>query len=76
MKKPLSPLPRRPLTDRECASILGGLISVLAQNSSVEAARNAVRWWADTDEAWAAIEQAEQFAKQLLAAQSTKSPQA
>jgi hypothetical protein len=40
------------LTERECASLLGGLIGSLINNSSVETVRNAIRWWAETDEAW------------------------
>lgn len=53
MKSPLSPLPRRAdLTDRECASLIGGLLGSMVQNADIESVRNAVRWWAETDEAW------------------------
>lgn len=53
MKYPLSQAPRRQdLTDRECASLIGGLLGSMVQNADIESVRNAVRWWAETDEAW------------------------
>lgn len=58
MKRPLSPAGRRAdLTDRECASLIGGLIGALVQNSDVETVRNAVTWWAETDEVWEPLRQ-------------------
>lgn len=55
-KKPLDTRPRRnDLTDRECASILGGVIGTLAGMADREAVRNAVRWWAETDQAWESV---------------------
>lgn len=56
MKSPLSPLPRRTdLTDRECASLIGGLLGAMVENADIESVRNAVRWWAETDQAWEAL---------------------
>jgi hypothetical protein len=53
MKKPLSTeASRTDMTDRECAAILGSIIGGLAHLSDVATVRNAVRWWAETDEAW------------------------
>lgn len=53
MPNPLSQEPRRcDLTDRECASIIGGLLGSLSQNSNLETVRNTVRWWAENDKAW------------------------
>lgn len=50
----LNPEPRRcDLSVRECTSILGGSIGGLCQNANVETVRQAVQWWAETDEAWA-----------------------
>jgi hypothetical protein len=52
-KKPLSNKPcRKDLTDRECSSILGGVIGGLASMTDLEKIRNAVRWWAESDDAW------------------------
>jgi hypothetical protein len=53
MKNPLSPIEARAdLTDRELTKIIGGLLGGLAQMSNPQDPRNAVRWWAETDEAW------------------------
>lgn len=43
---------RTDLTDRECAKILGGLLGSLIQMAPAETVRQAVRWWAESDEAW------------------------
>jgi hypothetical protein len=52
-KQPLNSNPSRgDLTDRECAAMLGSVIGGLINLSDVEAIRNAVRWWAETDAAW------------------------
>jgi len=49
----LEPEPRRcDLTVREVASILGGLIGSLCENSPPDKVREAVIWWATTDAAW------------------------
>jgi hypothetical protein len=52
MLKPLSKEPARRLTDREVAKVLGGLLGGLCDMSSVDDVKNAVEWWAKTDEAW------------------------
>lgn len=53
---PLSPRPARTnLTDRECSKILGALIGVLVQMADPNDVLSAVRWWADTPDAWTAI---------------------
>lgn len=54
MKKPrLSTVPARTdLTDREFCKIIGGLIGAMVQMGDRDDVRNAVRWWAETDEAW------------------------
>jgi hypothetical protein len=44
------------LTDRECTKLLGALIGGLAQMTDIDTLRNAVRWWADTDVAWQAMD--------------------
>lgn len=58
MKKLSPEVARTDLTDRECTKILGGLIGGLCNLAPIENVRNAVRWWAERDEPWAAIEQA------------------
>lgn len=45
----------RPLTDRECAAFIGGLVGALVRVADPETVRNAVRWWADNDDAYAAL---------------------
>jgi hypothetical protein len=55
MKKTLDPRPARQLTSRECAKILGGVIGGLIDTAKPEDVRAAVRWWAETDEAWEAF---------------------
>ncbi len=52
-KKPLSPKPRRTdFTDREFCNIIGGLLGGLTHAGEIDDLRNAVRWWAETDQAW------------------------
>lgn len=48
----LSTQPQRPLTDRECCSLIGSLIGGLLQHTDEDTVRAAVRWWAETNEAW------------------------
>lgn len=62
MAQPLSEKPARvDLTDRECARIIGGLLGSLAGVAeSIDALRNAVRWWADTDQVWTTFEKIEE----------------
>lgn len=61
MKIHLSDEPvRTDLTDRECAKIIGGIIGSLTQVADAAAVRQAVRWWADTDEAWHLIDRGKQ----------------
>ena len=55
-RKPLDPTPIRTFTDRECASIIGGLLGGLVQYSDVDTVRRAVLWWAETDIAWTMLE--------------------
>jgi hypothetical protein len=63
LKKPLSKETcRTDLTDRECASVLGGVIGTLASMSDIATLRNAVRWWAETDEAWRSVQATKEFA--------------
>lgn len=51
------------LTDRECANVLGCLIGGLATMNDPTVVRRAVRWWADSDEAWRVFDrQREQLA--------------
>jgi hypothetical protein len=53
MKQPLNPTPiRRDLTDRELTRAIGGLLGGLSGMCDLQELRNAVRWWADTDDAW------------------------
>jgi hypothetical protein len=52
----LDPRPtRRDLTDREVAKILGGMLGGLVHLADLETLRRALRWWADTNEAWDGI---------------------
>lgn len=65
--RPLSPIPARAdLTDREFADILGGLIGGLLHRGDLDDLRNAVRWWAEKDECWEAL-QAQKWAVQRAA---------
>lgn len=58
MKQPLDTRPiRKDLTDRECCAALGGLLGGLIRLADLESLRNAVRWWAETDEAWKVLEE-------------------
>lgn len=41
------------LTSREIANLLGGVLGGFVQMSTVEDVRTAIKWWAQTDEAWA-----------------------
>jgi len=43
--------PRRLLTDRECTSLLGGMISTLMTNATPENVVTALNWWANHPEA-------------------------
>ncbi len=53
MTAKLSPVPiREDLTDRECAVLLGGALGGLVRMAGVPTLRRAVRWWAETDDAW------------------------
>lgn len=54
----LDPNPSRELTDRECCSLLGGIIGAMVRTSGVETVRRAVTWWASTDAAWHGLRQA------------------
>lgn len=53
---------RKDLTDREVTAILGGLIGGLVKLvPDVETLRRAVRWWAETDDAWEGIRSIQAF---------------
>jgi 2-phospho-L-lactate transferase/gluconeogenesis factor (CofD/UPF0052 family) len=53
----LNPHPSRTdLTDRECSKLLGSLIGGLCMMADLATVRDAVRWWADSDDAWRAME--------------------
>lgn len=59
-KPTLSPIPaRKDMTDREVAKILAGLMGGLLNMTTLDAIKNAVRWWANTPEAWAIFEAVE-----------------
>ena len=67
MKKPLCTAEcGQNLTDRECCKILGGLIGGLATVANLDDVRNAVRWWADTDEAWEQMKNAQELSQRLM----------
>ena len=54
--KELSVQPSRTdLTDRECARLLGAVLSGLCLMADKQSVRDAVRWWAESDEAWRAM---------------------
>lgn len=49
----LEPEPRRgDLTVREMVSIIGGLVGSLCENAPPEKVRDAIIWWATTEQAW------------------------
>lgn len=52
MRKLSSLEARTDLTDRELAKIIGGLLGSLCMLADPCDLRNAVRWWAETDELW------------------------
>jgi hypothetical protein len=58
---------RDDMTDREIAKILGGLIGSLVQMAEVKDVRNAVRWWAQKDEAWAPFFEVERAMEAVVA---------
>jgi hypothetical protein len=65
-KPELSKEPRRQLTDREMASLIGGFIGVLCdQAESFEALQRAVAWWqpAANPAAWEAIAMSQSIAE-------------
>lgn len=71
MEQPnLDPRPARTdLTDRECARIIGGLLGSLRGVAvDGETLRRAVRWWAESDDAWTAIEKQQRVAEYTGAA--------
>lgn len=43
---------RTDLTDRECTKIIGGVLGGLVEMAEIETIRAAVRWWAESDQAW------------------------
>ena len=43
---------RTDLTNRECSKLLGGIIGVLCQMASTAIVREAVCYWANTDDLW------------------------
>lgn len=51
---------RTDLNSRECAKLLGGLIGALSSMAPLPELREAVRWWAENEEAWKALELAQQ----------------
>jgi hypothetical protein len=55
---------RTDLTDRECSRIIGGVLGGLAGLTDLQALRRAVRWWAETDEAWKLFEEQERAMRQ------------
>lgn len=56
MSQQLDPRPVRALTDREIVTAIGALIGGYCQTSNPSDVRAAVRWLADTDEFWQALE--------------------
>lgn len=55
MKSLSSEAARADLSDRECAKIVGSVIGGLVQMAPIENVRDAVRWWAENDDAWKAV---------------------
>jgi len=64
----LNPEPARELTLRECVKTLGGLIGGLSAGWTDPAVvRDAVRWWAENDEAWRQIKGADAMQRMMMA---------
>ena len=58
------------LTEEECSKIIGGLLTALVTVcSDADTVRNAVGWWADSEEAWAMLEAALDSARHQAEAQ-------
>ncbi|HEY1209991.1 MAG TPA: hypothetical protein VGE85_11525 [Terracidiphilus sp.] len=71
MKKPLETSPsRRDLSDRECSTIIGAVIGGLTQLADIDDIRNAVRWWAENDGAWAQLKAVQALCNKDAAAMS------
>lgn len=46
---------RNDLTSRECAKLIGGLLSSLCDQASIEEVKEAVDWWSQNQTAWDAF---------------------
>lgn len=52
----LDPKPvRNYLTTHECVKLIGGLLSGLCEQASIETVKQAVQWWAENQSAWEAL---------------------
>ena len=70
----MDPRPARTdLTDRECIRLIGGLIGGLTQMADVDTVRAAVRWWAETDEAWVALQKGISLGTSLVVKETKRS---
>lgn len=57
MKTTLNPNPvRTDLTSREIAKLLGGFLGGFVEMASIDDIKTAVKFWADTPEAWESLE--------------------
>jgi hypothetical protein len=61
----LDPREARPLTSREVAKLLGAHIAALAEMSTTEQVCQAVKWWAQSDDVWAKIEEFKRVQQRL-----------
>ena len=52
------------LSPRQCAKLLGGLLSSLCEQASLEDVREAVQWWASNQSAWDAIRRMHDYVKE------------
>lgn len=58
---------RTDLTTRECAKLIGSTIGGLLEMAPLENIRQAVRWWAENDEAWQVLPLGLTEAKKIFA---------
>lgn len=54
-----------PLTQKDLQALFGAFIGGLCNHASTEVVRTAMRWWVETEEAWAAMKDLMRIANHL-----------